>query len=96
MKRCHACGFEWAGFGQPGTKAECENCSADLHACLNCRFYDTHKPAQCLLNNIDPVMNKERFNYCDEFQFADKKESAGKDEAKTSRDQFDKLFKKPS
>lgn len=60
---------------------------------MNCRFYDAHKPYQCLINEIDPVMNKERFNYCDEFQFADKKLTAGKDETQKAREKFGQLFK---
>jgi len=96
MKLCYKCGSEWKSVSQPGTKAICEECSADLHACFNCRFYDTSKPYQCLIHEIDPVLNKERFNYCDEFQFIDKKQAAGKDEAKSARNKFDNLFKKPS
>ena len=96
MKCCYKCGNEWPNISQPGVKAECEKCSADLHCCMNCRFYDVHKPYQCLIHEIDPVMNKERFNYCDEFQFADKKQTAGRDEAQKAHNKFDNLFKKTS
>lgn len=94
MRICYKCGTEWKGFSQPGSKEACVKCAADLHVCANCRFYDTHKPYQCLINEIDPVMNKERFNFCDEFQFIDKKAAGTKDEAQKAKEAFNKLFKK--
>jgi hypothetical protein len=95
MKFCCKCGNEWAGAGQPGSKDECVKCSADLHVCANCRFYDVHKPCQCQINEIELVLNKERFNFCDEFQFIDRKEFAPKKSgASGARDAFEKLFKK--
>lgn len=96
MKSCRKCGTEWTGTGQPGSKDECAKCSADLHACLNCRFYDASKSRQCQVPGIELVLNKERFNFCDEFQFRDAKKESGAGDKDKARAAFDKLFKKPS
>lgn len=93
MKTCHKCGTEWTGFGQPGVKASCENCDYDLHACLNCRFYDIHKPKECMIDT-DTVRDKERFNYCEEFQFLDRKQGVAVDEKQKAKDAFNSLFRK--
>lgn len=92
MKTCHRCSAPWesAAVRQPGVKETCERCSAYLHCCLNCRFYDTSKPKQCYIPNLEAVTDKERANFCDEFEFRDAAaEAAGK---KESRNAFDALF----
>ena len=102
MKLCYKCGNEWAGVGQPGTKETCGKCSADIHVCLNCRFYDQHKPQECSVDVPETVRDKERFNYCEEFQFNDRRslkvnpERSRKidDGSGNTRDAFNKLFKK--
>jgi len=72
MKRCHKCDAEWAGEKRvPGFKEYCENCSAYLHCCLNCRFHDPAYHNQCQIPNTDWVGNKSGLNFCDEFEFAD-------------------------
>ncbi|MFH1368084.1 MAG: hypothetical protein ABII64_03035 [Elusimicrobiota bacterium] len=93
MKRCHKCGAEWTGLSQPGAKESCAKCSADLHACLNCRFYNPHKPQECAVDVLETVRDKERFNFCDEFQFADAKKAAEKSDAQKAKDALNKLFK---
>jgi len=72
MKRCHRCGREWeGGKRQPAVKDFCEGCSAYLHCCLNCRFYDKSAHNQCYIPNTEWVGDKEGANFCDEFEFAD-------------------------
>ena len=44
MKYCFKCRTEWKGIGKPGRRDTCVKCGADLHACLNCSFYDPVKP----------------------------------------------------
>lgn len=97
MKYCHKCHTIWERSGQPGIRETCIKCSEDLHICLNCRFYDEHKSNQCQIDNIDPVTYKEKANFCDEFQFADRP-LPGKytDNANKAREQWKKLFKKKS
>lgn len=95
MKYCHKCNTPREEISQPGAKAECPNCSEDLHVCLNCRFYDEHKPNYCRIDNVDIVINKEKANFCEEFQFADKPlPSKGPDKKGKTKEQWEKLFKK--
>jgi hypothetical protein len=46
-------------------RAECEACSADLHVCLSCRFYDRYVENQCREDQADPVATKDRRNLCE-------------------------------
>jgi hypothetical protein len=97
VKYCHNCKTPWEGSSQPGVRATCQHCDADLHACLNCRFYDTFKACQCQINNIDPVLNKERSNFCDEFQFSEKNVKNGEtkngNETDKARDLWKNIFR---
>jgi len=94
MKVCHRCGTPWeSSTPTPGVKETCEQCSAYLHCCLNCKFYDTSKPYDCYIPNIDPVTDKAAANFCDEFTFADQSEKEGAtDKNQRSRDAFNELF----
>lgn len=94
MKQCHACHHEWEGIRQPGTKETCPSCAEDLHVCLNCDFFDEHKPCQCRVPDIDPVTRKDRFNFCDEFRFSARRSETPADEAARAREQFKRLFGK--
>jgi len=95
MKVCHRCGTPWeSSTPTPGVKETCEQCSAYLHCCLNCRFYDTSKPKQCYNHaTVDYVKDKEAANFCDEFEFAEDANAAGSSKAgKSGREAFDALF----
>ncbi|HBU70132.1 MAG TPA: hypothetical protein DEE98_07100 [Elusimicrobia bacterium] len=94
MKLCHKCGLEWPGPGQPQPKAECVKCGYDLHVCLNCRFYDTSKPNQCSAGVDEVVLDKEKANYCDEFEFIQRKNAVSGGSGEPSpKAAWDKLFK---
>jgi hypothetical protein len=93
-KHCYKCATAWEGKGQPGSRDRCFKCGEDLHVCLNCRFYNDHKPDKCLVPDIDPVLYKDRANFCDEFQFAESAAAGGEDEAAKAKDAWKKLFKK--
>ena len=71
-KKCHACGSPWNGSpgAQPGRSEGCAQCGADLHCCLNCGLYESSAPNQCTSRTTDPLKNKEKGNYCEEFDFA--------------------------
>ena len=86
MKRCHKCGAEII-IEKASRRDECEACHADLHACLNCTFYDQSRANQCFEPQAERVKEKDRSNYCDFFQF---KEESGK---KSGRDDAERLWK---
>ena len=95
MKVCHACGKEFATGREIGRKDECPFCTADLHCCRNCRFFDRSASKQCREPIAELVREKDKANYCDLFQF--KETMAGipaKDGEVSSRKALDDLFKK--
>jgi len=81
---------------QPGFRETCVKCSQDLHVCLNCALYDEFKPWKCRSQGTDTVVDKGRFNYCEEFQFADKTLPAVRETRKPdeTRRKWEGLFKK--
>ena len=74
MKKCHACQQPWDGSpgSQPGRNETCSRCGADLHCCLNCRLYDPSASNQCQSRTTEKVGNKDKRNFCDEFEFSGK------------------------
>lgn len=94
VKTCHACGAEWrSATGQRPAKAEtCTTCGADLHCCLNCDHYDPGAANQCRSRTAEPVLQKDRRNFCDEFRFAEDA-SAGRRGTGPSKDDMDRKWK---
>jgi hypothetical protein len=87
-------------------EAGCSNCGADLHACTNCRFFDTMTQWECRETIPARVAPKDTANQCELFSpriirdlTADKGSaqppSSGKlSSADEARAAFEKLFKK--
>jgi hypothetical protein len=70
MKACHRCNKEWVSDKkQPAVKEYCEACTAYLHCCLNCRFYDPNAHNKCRIPTTDWVGDRAGCNFCDEFEF---------------------------
>jgi len=96
--RCHRCGEDWKGEPRPGFHAVCPKCEAHVYVCLNCRFYNRDLSRGCELANTEPVRDKDRPCFCEEFKFVDRPagwlpetETRRSDSA---RAKFDHLFKK--
>jgi hypothetical protein len=72
MKECHACGQAWDGSpgSQPGRDETCVKCGSDMHVCLNCRLHDPSANRECTSISTEPVKNKEKRNFCEEFMMA--------------------------
>jgi hypothetical protein len=82
-----------------GRSLRCRECGKDLRVCENCRFLLPGSRSGCSEANADPVLDKERANFCDWFSLdpkfrgqtpGRKKEQKRAVEAKTA---FDNLFK---
>lgn len=43
----------------------CPDCGADLHSCVNCKFYSVNSHFDCRETIQEPVVDKERANFCD-------------------------------
>jgi hypothetical protein len=95
MGHCSFCGAEFPTekifFGD-----SCDECSRDLHVCVNCEYYDLSSPNECREPAADKVTDKERKNFCDFFK--PKSDGDGKaDFEKKRQDLFnaaEDLFKK--
>jgi hypothetical protein len=94
MRRCHKCGTEWVSDKErPGFKAFCEQCSAYLHACTNCRFYDPHAHNRCSIPTTEWVPDPEGSNYCDDFHFSTAQAKGGPEGGnQQAKDAFGTLF----
>lgn len=78
----------------------CPNCGADLHSCINCKFYAPGSHYDCHETIEEPVRDKNRSNFCDFFKpaviaFGSGTGLAGGsagDKAQKARDAFNALF----
>lgn len=69
-RQCHACGATWASAISPGRTDVCAACRAELRCCLNCVSYEVAAAQQCRDRRAEPVLEKDRGNFCEYFQFA--------------------------
>ena len=90
---CFSCNSKNEFSERVGFRDTCESCSADLHVCKNCEFYDPSSYNECREPNADRVVEKERANYCDYFQATSSKGS-GEDNKKDLLSAAEALFKK--
>ena len=93
--RCHRCQAAWESpHRSPGRTETCEGCGADLHCCLNCRFYAPTAPNECTEPNVERILDKEMGNFCDYFEFAGGEGPAvDHTPADDARQSFEDLFK---
>ena len=101
---CWYCGSPITDPDPIGRSLRCQDCGKDLRSCKNCRFF---LPGASLANNTgscketsaEPQADRERANFCDWFSLDGKfrSQTAGQkkeiNNAKTSREAFDNLFK---
>ncbi len=66
---CHKCHSEWTSVDPPTRKDLCYLCHSPIHACLNCKFYDTARSKQCVLDEAELVTEKDKANFCEYFKF---------------------------
>jgi hypothetical protein len=64
---CHRCSAE-VGVSAVGVRDVCERCSAYLHCCRNCGFYEPGVHNDCREPNAEVVADKEQGNFCDFFR----------------------------
>jgi hypothetical protein len=95
VKGCHACGTAWDGppGTQPGRGETCSNCGADLHCCLNCKLYDPSASNECRSRTTDKVKDKDKRNFCDEFELGTAGKISGKSGPDDQQKKWDDLFK---
>lgn len=100
MRRCHDCGKPWTEKGQPEISATCPHCYAFMHCCMNCRFFDAYAHNKCRIPTTEWVADREKNNFCDEFEFKDDSDSTTKkssvDTQQSAKAQWDALWAKSS
>ncbi len=91
---CFRCGASLAALSLPlSRREECPDCSAHLHVCKMCRYFDVAVPTQCREDGAEEVTYKERQNFCDWFvPSEDAFDPAGKVQADKAREVLDVLF----
>lgn len=70
MTVCRHCGAPVTIAEPLPRDAECASCGRDLRACVQCRFYDPAYNNSCRETEAEPVVEKERRNFCEFFSFA--------------------------
>lgn len=65
---CYRCGTSLEALSLPLSRQdECPGCGNYLHVCRMCTSFDPVVPRQCLEDDAEEVMDKERLNFCDYF-----------------------------
>lgn len=93
MKKCFSCATTLDIKEKPGRGDACPSCGADVKVCLNCAFYDKNSHNGCREPSADPVLDKERANYCEYFEM--KETDATAEKAADPLSELKKLFKRP-
>jgi hypothetical protein len=95
MPLCYFCGKELSLEGKVFRRDTCQHCGRDLHACVQCRFYDKAAHNQCREPQAEQVVDKDKANFCGYFEFAGGAGGGEREaDARKSRRALDNLFKK--
>ncbi len=69
---CYRCGAALSVLPLPlSRRDQCPDCSADLHVCKMCIYFDVAVPRKCREDGAEDVTEKERSNFCDWFKPSD-------------------------
>jgi hypothetical protein len=77
MPQCQNCGAPVTVEAPVPRDAECPGCGRDLRACVNCRHYDPRMNNACRETEAEPVVEKDRRNFCEFFEFSREPYRAG-------------------
>lgn len=91
---CHHCAKEVVISDRVGRGDTCPFCNADAHCCLNCSFYDTGAYNECREPNAERVLEKDRANFCDYFEFALDRKPGPSNKELDAKARLEALFKK--
>ena len=91
---CYRCGESLAALSLPlSMRDQCPECSADIHVCKMCRYFDPRVTRQCREDGAEDVTDKERPNFCDWFKPSEKAfDASRKSEADAAKSALDALF----
>jgi len=91
---CLRCGASLSSLSLPlSRRDQCPECSADLHVCKMCIYFDKSVPRQCREDGAEDVTDKGRPNFCDWFKPSDRAfNPAAKSDADAAQDALAALF----
>lgn len=94
---CYSCGFLNVDKKEKLSRhAVCEKCMTDLHCCFNCKFYDSTAYNECHEPNAERVLDKQKSNFCDYFEWGLEKSlkvNNNNEDKKKAIEALNKLFK---
>ena len=87
---CWKCGTIWEppANGKLSFRALCDECSAWLHACKNCKHYKPGMSNDCEVPDTEYVADREGGNFCEEFELLGQGPKKGEDVNEVSRRLF--------
>ena len=95
MKACSLCGTQIEVDKYFSRKSVCAKCGADLHICMNCRFYSERAHNKCSEPKAEFQRSREKANFCDYFVFReDDRPSSSSGAREDALKKLDDLFKK--
>ncbi len=91
---CLRCGASLSALSLPlSRRDQCPECSADLHVCRMCVYFDKSVPRQCREDGAEDVTDKDRPNFCDWFKPSDKAfDASANADAQAAKDALAALF----
>lgn len=69
----------------------CSSCGADIKVCKNCQFYQEGAHYDCHETIDEPVLDKEKANFCEFFKYAENAVTKKKS-SEDAKNQFKNLF----
>jgi hypothetical protein len=92
-KFCHKCRRELPFDTRVLRSEECPWCSAALHCCKNCHFWDPKAYNECREIGTEFVRDRDAPNFCSQFQFREGSAADAEAEAKRAKAKLNSLFK---
>lgn len=62
---CQQCKKENSIADRVAYRETCLHCSADLHSCVQCEFYDPRAYNECRETSAERILEKSKSNFCD-------------------------------
>ena len=93
VPKCVHCGNDIELIVKIGRRDECPSCHEDLHACVQCKYYDRTAHNQCREPQAGWVAEKESANFCGYFEFG-RDTTEEKNNQDKAKQQLEDLFKK--
>lgn len=94
MKSCCYCKNELDIREKPSRNDTCPFCGADLKTCMTCRFYEEGAYNSCREPRAERVVEKDKANFCEYFEFRDSQVEQIKSKAQEAKRKLDEIFGK--